>query len=167
MRPLDRSEDKRKSRRIRAACWICSREGGSPKPDAIRVIVSSSEPNRPRTLASNESVHRRVNSEGSTFSARAISPSDRVLASIDPMEMTIPERSKRIPSYRPEPILRRPHRNGAVRPGRDEFGQVRVTGPPGFEPGFEAPEASVMSKLYYGPALDITGPAEGVYGLFG
>ena len=26
------------------------------------------------------------------------------------------------------------------------------TGPPGFEPGFEAPEASVMSKLYYGPA---------------
>jgi hypothetical protein len=25
------------------------------------------------------------------------------------------------------------------------------TGPPGFEPGFEAPEASVMSKLYYGP----------------
>ena len=28
------------------------------------------------------------------------------------------------------------------------------TGPPGFEPGFEAPEASVMSKLYYGPAVD-------------
>lgn len=27
-----------------------------------------------------------------------------------------------------------------------------VTGPPGFEPGFEAPEAPVMSKLYYGPA---------------
>lgn len=26
------------------------------------------------------------------------------------------------------------------------------TGPPGFEPGSEAPEASVMSKLYYGPA---------------
>jgi hypothetical protein len=25
------------------------------------------------------------------------------------------------------------------------------TGPPGFEPGFEASEASVMSKLYYGP----------------
>ena len=31
------------------------------------------------------------------------------------------------------------------------------TGPPGFEPGFEAPEASVMSKLYYGPASSITG----------
>ena len=30
------------------------------------------------------------------------------------------------------------------------------TGPPGFEPGFEAPEASVMSKLYYGPAVDPT-----------
>ena len=29
------------------------------------------------------------------------------------------------------------------------------TGPPGFEPGFEAPEASVMSKLYYGPVRDI------------
>lgn len=26
-----------------------------------------------------------------------------------------------------------------------------VTGPLGFEPRFEAPEASVMSKLYYGP----------------
>jgi hypothetical protein len=32
------------------------------------------------------------------------------------------------------------------------FYKERVTGPPGFEPGFEAPEASVMSKLYYGPA---------------
>jgi hypothetical protein len=30
------------------------------------------------------------------------------------------------------------------------------TGPPGFEPGFEAPEASVMSKLYYGPAVGLT-----------
>ena len=30
------------------------------------------------------------------------------------------------------------------------------TGPPGFEPGFEAPEASVMSKLYYGPDVDFT-----------
>lgn len=29
---------------------------------------------------------------------------------------------------------------------------AEVTGPPGFEPGSEAPEASVMSKLYYGPA---------------
>ncbi len=29
--------------------------------------------------------------------------------------------------------------------------RVDLTGPPGFEPGFEAPEASVMSKLYYGP----------------
>ena len=29
-------------------------------------------------------------------------------------------------------------------------------GPPGFEPGIEAPEASVMSKLYYGPGTDIT-----------
>ena len=28
------------------------------------------------------------------------------------------------------------------------------TGPPGFEPGFEAPEASVISKLYYGPNRD-------------
>ena len=28
------------------------------------------------------------------------------------------------------------------------------TGPPGFEPGFEAPEASVMSKLYYGPTRE-------------
>jgi hypothetical protein len=28
------------------------------------------------------------------------------------------------------------------------------TGPPGFEPGFEAPEASVISKLYYGPTPD-------------
>jgi hypothetical protein len=26
------------------------------------------------------------------------------------------------------------------------------TGPPGFEPGFEAPEAPVISKLYYGPS---------------
>ena len=26
------------------------------------------------------------------------------------------------------------------------------TGPLGFEPRFEAPEASVISKLYYGPA---------------
>jgi hypothetical protein len=35
------------------------------------------------------------------------------------------------------------------------FCKERVTGPPGFEPGFEAPEASVMSKLYYGPARRI------------
>ena len=39
-------------------------------------------------------------------------------------------------------------------PSRIPLGRVNgvaVTGPPGFEPGFEAPEASVMSKLYYGP----------------
>ena len=34
------------------------------------------------------------------------------------------------------------------------FYKEMVTGPPGFEPGFEAPEASVMSKLYYGPGMD-------------
>jgi hypothetical protein len=38
----------------------------------------------------------------------------------------------------------------ATRPAGRRF----RTGPPGFEPGFEAPEASVMSKLYYGPAMD-------------
>ncbi len=31
------------------------------------------------------------------------------------------------------------------------FGKESVTGPPGFEPGSGAPEASVISKLYYGP----------------
>ncbi len=36
----------------------------------------------------------------------------------------------------------------------DGFYEERVTGPPGFEPGFEAPEASVISKLYYEPATD-------------
>ena len=40
--------------------------------------------------------------------------------------------------------------------GQLTTGVTVVTGPPGFEPGSEAPEASVMSKLYYGPALDIT-----------
>ncbi len=41
--------------------------------------------------------------------------------------------------------------------GAGDGGNLRVfcptigTGPPGFEPGFEAPEAPVMSKLYYGP----------------
>ena len=33
-----------------------------------------------------------------------------------------------------------------------------VTGPLGFEPRFEAPEASVISKLYYGPAARANGP---------
>ena len=36
-------------------------------------------------------------------------------------------------------------------PFRYGFYKEMVTGPPGFEPGFEAPEAPVMSKLYYGP----------------
>jgi len=36
-------------------------------------------------------------------------------------------------------------------PFRCGFYKEMVTGPPGFEPGFEAPEAPVISKLYYGP----------------
>src|SRR5208282_1164186 len=43
----------------------------------------------------------------------------------------------------------RPGGEGAYR----DVGCIRrTTGPPGFEPGFEAPEAPVISKLYYGPA---------------
>ena len=34
---------------------------------------------------------------------------------------------------------------------RSGFYNRMVTGPPGFEPGSEAPEAPVISKLYYGP----------------
>jgi hypothetical protein len=39
------------------------------------------------------------------------------------------------------------------------------TGPPGFEPGFEAPEAPVISKLYYGPALGALRQRHGGKGL--
>lgn len=42
-----------------------------------------------------------------------------------------------------------------ARPRRKAWAETAAcsgeAGPPGFEPGFEAPEASVISKLYYGP----------------
>ncbi len=50
-----------------------------------------------------------------------------------------------------------------IHPGRKPEG----TGPLGFEPRFEAPEASVMSKLYYGPTSDGAGAPAGPYCLFG
>ena len=48
-------------------------------------------------------------------------------------------------------LVRAPHASSRARIP-DVTPVTGVTGPPGFEPGFEAPEAPVISKLYYGPA---------------
>src|SRR5262249_14149708 len=62
---------------------------------------------------------------------------------LTPTSLTPPP-SQRAPTF--------PRRRGAHRSVSRPSSRIDEAGPPGFEPGVEAPEAPVVSQLYYGAA---------------